>query len=265
MAEQAQGYNIEVGFAGGLSPAQEAAFGSAADRWSQIIAADVPSMEINGQQIDDCLILARGVHIDGPSGVLGRAGPEQVRSDTLLPVLGVMEFDTGDLARMDMDGSLESVIFHEMGHVLGMGTLWELMGLLEGAGTANPVFTGATAMAEFASLIGSDEPTPVPVENKGGEGTRDGHWREAVLGSELMTGFLGEAPNPVSRLTIAAMQDMGYQVDFDAADAYTLPTPFQLALIGIGAVVHPQGCIMAGAQRRGLVPKVLPKSAEVTT
>ena len=35
-----------------------------------------------------------------------------------------MSFDTADLARMEADGSLTDVILHEMGHVLGFGTLW---------------------------------------------------------------------------------------------------------------------------------------------
>ena len=78
-----------------------------------------------------------------------------------------------------------------------------------------------------------------------------------------MTGFLGAAPNPVSRLTIAAMQDMGYQVNFGAADTFGLPSPLELALIGIGAIVHPQGCMIAGVTRRGVTPTVLPREAEV--
>lgn len=265
MANEAQDYNIDVSFVGGLSSTQEAAFELAASHWSRIIAADVPPVEVNGQRIDDCLIMAEGSALDGPEGILGQAGPQLMRQDSLLPAMGVMQFDTADLLRMETDGSLENVIFHEMGHVLGVGTLWEAMGLLEGAGTVNPVFTGSNAMREFAALIGSDEPTPVPVENKGGPGTRDGHWREAVFGNELMTGFLGGGHNPVSRLTIAAIQDMGYEVDFDAADAFVLPGPLQLAVMGIGAIVHPQGCMMAGVHRRSVRTEVLPKSAEVTS
>jgi hypothetical protein len=134
--------------------------------------------------------------------------------------------------------------------VLGMGTLWELMGLLQGAGTVNPVFTGENAMREFAALIGSDTPTPVPVENKGEAGTRDGHWRETVFGNELMTGILDTSANPVSRMTVAAMEDMGYQVNLDAAEGFSLPSALELAIMGIGAVVHPQGCMMAAPRRR---------------
>jgi hypothetical protein len=254
-------YNIEVRSLGGLTAAQEAAFTSAANRWSQLISADVPSFRLNGEVVDDVLIFARGSALDGPSGILGQAGPRQLRPGSLIPATGVMEFDTADLARMELDGSLEDVMFHEMGHVIGMGTIWEDKGLLVGAGTINPVFTGGNAMREFAALIEADEPTPVPVANTGGPGTRDGHWRESVFANELMTGVLNPGPNPVSRVTIAALQDMGYEVSFDAAEDFTLPSFLELSIMGIGALKHPQGCIMAGLRRRGLKPEVLPESA----
>lgn len=270
MSDPVRGFNIEVEFLGGLTATQQAVFESAAGRWSRILAADVPAVEINGLQIDDCLITAAGAHLDGPMGILGQAGPLAVRSDSLLPALGMMEFDRADLARMESDGSLEMVIFHEMGHVLGMGTLWEPMGLLQGAGSVNPVFVGDIAMREFATLIESDTPTAVPVENKGEEGTRDSHWRETVFGNELMTGILDTGANPVSRITIAAMEDMGYQVDHDATEAFALPSSLELAIMGIGAAAHPQGCMMAGtrgrtaggAQLRGAEREVLWGGAE---
>ena len=41
------------------------------------------------------------------------------------------------------------MIIHEMGHVLGIGTIWEELDLLEDAGGANPVFTGDGAVDEF--------------------------------------------------------------------------------------------------------------------
>ena len=36
-----------------------------------------------------------------------------------------MSFDTADLAQIEADGSLVRVIMHEMGHVLGIGTIWD--------------------------------------------------------------------------------------------------------------------------------------------
>jgi hypothetical protein len=43
VANEGHGYNIKVGFVGGLNPGQQAAFKSAADRWSLIISADGPA------------------------------------------------------------------------------------------------------------------------------------------------------------------------------------------------------------------------------
>ena len=243
-------YDIEILIQGGLTTTQAAAFDAASTRWSTIVVADVPTVVLGDREIDDCLITAEGAVIDGPSGILGQAGPREWRPDSLLPAFGIMQFDTADLMRMELDGSLENVVFHEMGHVLGIGTLWRQMGLLNGAGSINPVFTGPTAMAEFARLLGEDDPRPVPVANTGGPGTRDGHWRESVFGNELMTGILNTGPNPLSRVTIAAMQDMGYTVDLAVAEPYELPSQLDLALMGVGAIEHPQGCMMAGTTSR---------------
>lgn len=40
---------------------------------------------------------------------------------------------------------------------------------------------------------------------------------------ELMTGFLSPGLNPMSRLTIRALTDIGYLVDPNKADSYTFP------------------------------------------
>ena len=65
----ASAYKIEVRFLGGLTTAQKNAFKSAADRWSKVIVGDVPSVTINGEVIDDILILAKGAPIDGVGGI----------------------------------------------------------------------------------------------------------------------------------------------------------------------------------------------------
>ncbi len=184
--------------------------------------------------VDDVVIEAEGVPIDGPQGTLGQAGPTRLRPGTFLPAWGVMSFDTADLAQMEADGSLVRVIMHEMGHVLGFGTIWSQLGLRQGAGTVNPRFTGANAMREFAALREGAATEAVPLANVGGPGTIDAHWRELVFGNELMTGFLNSGLNPVSRVTIGAFEDMGYQVDYGVADPYALPSSLMLAIMGVG-------------------------------
>lgn len=223
-------FNIEVRFMGGLNVAQRAAFELAAARWSEIITGNLPSVHFEGRDIDDVLILAEGKPIDGPSKILGQAGPTHVRSASMLPFRGVMSFDSADLAGMETDGSLVDVIVHEMGHCLGIGTLWDMKKLLIGKGTDNPVFGGAAAMGEYGTLIGGAA-TAVPVENQGGPGTRDGHWRELTFDNELMTGII-DIDNRLSRLTIACLEDMGYQVNYDAANQYEIPAgPSALGLL----------------------------------
>ena len=96
-AAAAPAFVIDVRFKGGLTSAQQAAFTTAAARWARIITADVPSVVVDGETIDDIVIDASGTAIDGPQGILGQAGPTQLRPGSFLPAAGVMEFDTADL------------------------------------------------------------------------------------------------------------------------------------------------------------------------
>ncbi len=236
-------FTIEVRFLGGLSDTQRAALAAAADRWVRVVVGDLPDVLVDGEVVDDVVVLAQGVPIDGPGAVLGQAGPTHVRppaagAAAFLPAKGVMSFDTAHLARWEADGTLHDVLAHEMGHVLGLGTVWVLRGLLAGGGTAGPTFVGPRAMEEFGVLLGGGGPQPVPVENTGGPGTRDSHWRASVFGAELMTGSVGSAGNPLSRMTAASLSDLGYQVDRDAAEGHALPDLLALA-VGGDVVPHP--------------------------
>lgn len=203
----------------GMSATQQAVFQQAADRWSQIIVGDLPDAVYNAVAVDDVLIDASAVAMDGPYGTLGSAGPDTVRGGSYLPVHGTMRFDTADLAMLESSGGLFYTVFHEMGHVLGIGTLWSYKGLLTGAGTSDPRFIGPKATAEYNAIFGVNE-SGVPVENTGGSGTRDAHWRESAFGREVMTGYLNAGVNPASRVTVASLADLGYAVNLDAADLY---------------------------------------------
>lgn len=96
------------------------------------------------------------------------------------------------------------------------------LGLITGAGGADPQFNGPQAAAIYALLTGQAE-TSVPLENTGGAGTPDIHWRELIFDHELMTGVLDAGNAPFSQLSLAALADMGYQVNLNATDPYELP------------------------------------------
>ncbi|MGB7415610.1 MAG: leishmanolysin-related zinc metalloendopeptidase [Thermosynechococcaceae cyanobacterium] len=222
-------FDIDINFTdSSLSASQRAIFTNAAARWSEIIVEDIPDVSISGfGLVDDVVIDALAVDIDGAGGsngnVLGQAGPTRLRNGSLLPARGMMEFDRFDVDRLEASGRLEDVILHEMGHVLGIGTIWGNLDLVTGQGGSDPRFLGAQATAEYNSLFGVNEGS-VPVANVGGTGTRDAHWRESTFGNELMTGQINSGINPISRVTIGSLADLGYTVNLGAADPYTPPS-----------------------------------------
>jgi len=171
------------------------------------------------------IIFANIGPIDGVGMVLGNANLCRLHGSGLAAV-GTMLFDSADLADLQVRGLLDAVIVHEIGHVLGIGTLWSNRGLLSDAGGADPIFTGPTTLAQFLTLGGATYAgRPVPVENTGGAGTRDSHWRESVFRNELMTGFVNLGVNPLSRMTLGSLQDIGFtSVFFGAADSYSVPS-----------------------------------------
>ena len=182
----------------------------------------------NGK-VDDLLIFTQVVPIDGPGGVLASAGPLIVTGGPLasrLPFVGCMQFDSADIALLESQGALENTVVHEMGHVLGIGTFWSDLstGICADPEQAGlPTFTGAKSVAEWATLNGGTPSGNVPIEDGGGPGTQCGHWDEETFFTELMTGFLNTAADPLSRLTIASLEDLGYTVDYSAAEPYSLP------------------------------------------
>lgn len=215
-------FDIAVRYSG--DPSLKGFFTDAASRWSQVIVGDIPDFKLFRRTIDDLAIFASVTSIDGAGGILGQAGPILFRSGSNLPALGIMQFDEADVADLVSEGQFDEVVLHEMGHVLGIGTIWEQLGLLSGGGGSDPRFTGANATAEYNNIFGTSA-SSVPVENTGGAGTRDGHWRESVFDNELMTGFLNQGQaNPLSRVTVASLADLGYQVNLNAADPYSAPS-----------------------------------------
>lgn len=235
-APSADPFGITIRANGTLTASQTAAFSAAAARWGQVIRTGLSDTAFSvaadecadgspafSGPVDDLTIEAIIRPIYGAGGILGSAGPCIVRTATGLPAYGVMIFDSADVAELEADDEFVAVVLHEMGHVLGFGVgpLWG--GLLVGAGTADPVFTGSVAVAEWNTLGGSTG--AVPVDGSGGPGTADGHWRESVFGNELMTGYLNVGSNPISRVTVGALADLGYGVDLTAANSFGIAAP----------------------------------------
>jgi hypothetical protein len=203
----------------GLTSSVQTVVQQAADRWEQVIVGDLPDVQYRGQTIDDVLIRVVSQRIDGVGNTLAEAGPEAFRANGGLPFLGSVIIDTSDVAQMQSGNELLDVMVHEIGHVLGFGTLWSSKGMLTGTRTSNPQFTGKLAVAEYNTVF-STSVTGVPVENTGGFGTALAHWRESIFINEVMVGTIQDGTMPLSRITVASMADIGYEVDMNAADTY---------------------------------------------
>jgi hypothetical protein len=226
-------FNITLALSGMTADQQRIARDAAA-RWQRMIVGDLPDVVVNGQRIDDILIQITGKDIDRDGtkdgNTLGYAGWEFLRPGNGLPCQGAIVIDTYDILWMQRQGRLLDVLTHEIGHVLGFDkTFWQLKGLLQGDKTLDPRFTGARAAAEYRALFGNRE-TGVPLEDhRARPGTEISHWRETVFTTELMTGWNDITPNAFSRVTIAAMADLGYTVNMAAAEPFARPGTSVLA------------------------------------
>lgn len=203
------------------SPVIKAALMTAAQRWEQVITgdlADVPQRD--GSVVDDLVLDVHIGLIDGLSGILAYAGPSAVRKD-FSAYRGDVTIDSGDATNTQ----LVDILTHEIGHVLGLGTSWVAKQLITGRNSKSPRFIGENAVREYNRLFKTNN-LSVPVENTFSQGTREGHWKEDVLKEELMTGFieLEGTPMPLSAITVGQFQDLGYEVNYNAADEWNPAT-----------------------------------------
>lgn len=245
--------SIRTGFDPGVrvigatpSPEFMAALTMAVDRLRASVVGDLPDVPVLNfdmsrcgvqagsinETVDDLIIFAMVTPIDGVGRVLAAAGPCVLRTASRFPVIGIMRFDSDDVQALGSSGRLPAVVLHEMLHVTGIGTLWRTRDMLVGAGGADPRFNGLLAAAQCSANGGlaTCSDGRVPVENTGGAGTLETHWRESVFDAELMTGFVeSSADMPLSSISIASLEDLGYVVNMLAADPFQIPLPGSVA------------------------------------
>ncbi|WP_425100488.1 hypothetical protein [Tropicibacter sp. S64] len=258
-------FDINIVFGGGLTSSQQAVFTAAEYFWESMITGYQIAFTDGSSLVTGPTITAQGAAIDGAGGtngnVLGQAGPNTayVVSDGTnsfaYTATGTMTFDTYDLPDMEASGTFFDVIVHEMGHVLGFGTLWNTNsfgGVFAGTqsvytnGTGQ--YTGAYGVTAYNAEFGNTDAF-VPVELDGGTGTANGHWDEVNFAGgslDLMTGFIG-SPNgsadapfaavTLSATTIASFADIGYTTVVTHAIApVPLPAGLGLGLMALGGL-----------------------------
>ena len=233
-------FDIELVFLDQFTGAQKNVLRAVARRWMSVITKDLPDYEFTqgwsgecgdqsfeipaGERIDDLRIYVTS--FEGDSAV-GWGGPHLLREATHLPVLGCMGFDL-ERANLIITG------LHEIGHVLGFGTIWDDLGFFQRP-NADTHFNGPRAIAAFNDAGGRDYTgAKVPVEKMDGV-----HWRSSVFRGELMRPGGGRA---LSAITVQSLADLGYGVDVTQAASYTLPgTAGKISAKIVAAIPSPHG------------------------
>ena len=194
-------------------------------------------------------------------GAAATAGTCVIRSDGGLPAASEITFDSGGINRWS-SSVLRVLALHEIGHALGFGSIDEWDDLLVNSARdyqrENPdsttlpdaYFSGTAAVSAFDEIASSYTGGKVPVENDtqtysnnlvggsvrspsspeerffGGStnASLDGHWRESVFNTEVMDTIIDSGSEKLSKVTIAALADLGYSVDYTKAESYSLPS-----------------------------------------
>jgi hypothetical protein len=246
-------YNIDLAFSN-VPSAHQGAFTSAKQRWESIIVADVPDVRsstfseafsLGGcsypRVIDDlhmCVFYDNAIS-DGLQGNLAYAVVEYIREDdSLLPVAGVIGFDPADIDRLIARNDFNLVIQHEMAHLMGLGTLWPLLGVT-GSVRNNCPYQGIHGNAAYQRISGCSV-VPTELDGQPNDGTFCSHFDEYCLQNEMMTGFLNRG-SIISEITIASLQDLGYSVDFGQAE------PFGRSNLGVGCTCDRRSRYLAGS------------------
>jgi hypothetical protein len=245
------GFQINVNFLDSVPAVIRDVVTSAVAGWQQVITGDIPSAfdPFTGEFVDDLVLDVR-------LGLLGAANPTgsdqaenalanatfrygaksgedgtlAIRKPSGLPFHATIGFDPADIpTNSDSILQLYYVAIHEIAHALGFGSLWNYdaqvgplpqSGLITGFGTPWPLYVGVNAVREYNAVFGTTR-NDMPVENTPIQGTYGMHWNEAIMGAELMTSVVDYGVKcPFSRITIGAMQDLGYDVNYGMADAY---------------------------------------------
>lgn len=244
-------YHAEVRFFGSVvDTAVAAAFIRAAARINaevvgalvatRLVNADLTPCGITGvaplsETINSLVIYVSVVPPHGLEGLVARSGPCYVRQATGLTVVGAILIDAAALPIIEAQGHLGDVIFHEMHHVLGFGTLWSSVSppLNINAGTSSTAYVGVRGVQGCVSVGGAANcASNIPLENIGGPGTVDVHWRRSEFETELMVGFVAPAGvwMPLSAMTIGALTDLGYVTNASVTEPYTVPSSAVAAL-----------------------------------
>jgi len=188
-------------------------FNRAAHRVSSIIKGAV-----NTSGNTDLTITAKykdSADSDGVGGTLASAGATSSYGSGM-PATGTFTIDEADMDNMSDGNYLYSTVLHEMLHIVGFNS--------SHPNFSGTVYNGAKGIEKYNEIMGTSV-TQLSIEDGGGAGTAFSHWEEDDFDNEIMTGY-SEGANgvePLSEFTVGALEDYGYEMQYDVADEWEGP------------------------------------------
>ncbi len=228
----AGGFTITIRMVGSATPTVLSGINAAVARWSGLLSGPVSPVApvvaagacgessfpaLNGESTQQLLIFLRVAPV-GSTDVAGLGGSCVVRDGAGFPLLSIVELNSLSPALND-SVAVTKIVEHEIAHGLGFGNIASFFALSSGG--ADPRFLGTSANNQAnllklpASIMGtSDE---LPLDNRPGQ-TVSSHWRLDLLPTELMAPTL--TTGLLTTMTLGALADLGYQVNYTGADSW---------------------------------------------
>jgi hypothetical protein len=232
-------FSIEMRLRGRpLSGAQKAILQQAATRVASLITSNYQpvTLDLPGSACDKGLPAIRErvgrffvfvVVKDLGDDVYGDSTPCDLHDKTYLPIYGAIDLNSRGLDVQAAPELLDTMI-HELLHALGVGTLWtpdervSLSGESDGRTLVRKTgkkwfYTAPRALAAYKALGGKSSGIPLDPDQ--------GHWAGELFCSEILSGAAGDVTdrvNPVSLITLSALEDLGYTANLSKADRYRL-------------------------------------------
>ena len=207
----------------------------AGEFWEDVIVGGLP----NAGEIDDIELTVFLADYGDPNK-LAEGNSTLYREDAnKLPYQGALGINIATLNGSVADDLVVDAIKHEIAHALGMNKrnyAENRRDLVVGVGKSlvlseNPRFVGKNAAREYRELSGiltDDDLVSVPLEENGAfmvGASSISHWDEDALGDELMTPKTNKRKAFLSTITIGALNDLGYKVDYSQAENFEARKP----------------------------------------
>ncbi|MBW4657874.1 MAG: pre-peptidase C-terminal domain-containing protein [Drouetiella hepatica Uher 2000/2452] len=199
----------------GISSTVRNALVDAAKIWENVI----PSSSFNGAHTLNIDVVGINSSQDWLAAATNTGG-QNAANGKWLPTTGTIRLNTSYASTYNNNPDyLKGIVAHELAHVLGIGTIWEKNGNSLINRSTNTYKADSYAGRAYGQVTGTLQPTAVPVESGS-----YGHWDENTFQNELLTPYAESigVKMPLSEVTIASLRDLGWNVNYGAAEDFSL-------------------------------------------